>query len=113
MPQRLDAVGQRLAEHVGAADQVVVGKHSEHRERGGRADRVAAEGAAVQARTSAAPPVLPTARQAPIGSPPPKPLGQGDDVGRDAVVLVREKRSGAAHAGLHLVEHQQRAVLRP
>ena len=31
-------------------------------------------------------------------------LGEGHDVGRDAVVLVGEKRAGAAHSGLHLVE---------
>ena len=38
-------------------------------------------------------------------------LGQRDDVGGDAVVLVGEEGAGAADAGLHLVEHQQRAVL--
>ena len=43
--------------------------------------------------------------------PAAEPLGQGHDVGGDAVVLVGEKRAGAAHSGLHLVEHQQRAVL--
>ena len=36
--------------------------------------------------------------------PTAEPLGQGDDVGRDAVVLMREERAGAAHPGLHLVE---------
>ncbi len=39
-------------------------------------------------------------------------LGDGDDVGarrRDGV--VGEPRAGAAHAGLHLVEPEQRAVL--
>ncbi len=30
----------------------------------------------------------------------------------DAVVLVGEERSGAAHPGLHLVEHQRRAAPR-
>ena len=36
-------------------------------------------------------------------------LGQRDDVRLDAVGLVREPVPGAADAGLHLVEHQQRA----
>ncbi len=39
-------------------------------------------------------------------------LGQGDDVGLDAVGLVGEPVAGAADAGLHLVEDQQRAVPR-
>ena len=47
-----------------------------------------------------------------MGSPPPSPLASGHDVRGDAVVLVGEKRSGAAHSGLHLVEHQQGAVPR-
>ncbi len=52
----------------------------------------------------------PIARHAPIGRPAAETLGQRHHVGRDAVVLVREKRSGAAHSGLHLVEDQQRTV---
>ena len=47
---------------------------------------------------------------APIGSPPPEALGQRDDVRPDAGALVREPGSGAADPGLHLVDHQQRAV---
>ena len=39
-------------------------------------------------------------------------LGQGDDVGHDAGLLVGEPGAGAADAGLHLVEHEQRAVRR-
>ena len=38
-------------------------------------------------------------------------LGQRHDVGRDAGALVGEQVAGAAHAGLHLVEDQQQAVL--
>ena len=41
-----------------------------------------------------------------------EPLGQRQDVGLDARRLVGEPRAGAADAGLHLVEHQQRAVPR-
>ena len=40
-----------------------------------------------------------------------EPLGQRHDVGRDAGPLVGEQLAGAAHAGLHLVEDQQQAVL--
>ena len=38
-------------------------------------------------------------------------LGQRHDVGGDAGALVGEQFAGAAHAGLHLVEDQQQAVL--
>ena len=91
-------------------DQVVVGERPQHGERGRRADRVAAEGAAVQAGGQQVARPAPIARQAPIGRPPPSPLASVTTSGRDAVVLVGEKRSGAADPGLHLVEHQQRAV---
>ncbi len=36
-------------------------------------------------------------------------LGAREHVGRDAVVVGRERRTGASHAALDLVEHQQRA----
>ena len=100
---------QRLAQHVGAFHQIVVGQHSQHRQRRGGAHRVAAEGAAVQARRHQ---VGGRAdRQArPDRQPAAQALGQGDHVGCDAVVLVGEERSGAADPGLHLVEHQQCAV---
>ena len=54
----------------------------------------------------------PTARHRADRQPPAQPLGQGHHVRRDAVVLVGEKRAGAAHSGLHLVEDQQCAVPR-
>ena len=101
---------QRLAELAGAPDQVFVGEHAQHRQRRGGAHRVAAERAAVQSRGEQigrrADRHAGTDRQ-----PAAESLGERDDVGRDAVVLVGEKRSGAAHSGLHLVEHQQCAVL--
>ena len=51
------------------------------------------------------------ARKAPIGKPPPMPLATAMTSGVDAGPLVREQLAGAAHAALHLVEHQQQAVL--
>ena len=38
-------------------------------------------------------------------------LGERHDVGRDAGALIGEQLAGAAHAGLHLVEDQQKTVL--
>ena len=106
MPWRSD-----LPSTLGAADQVVGGQHPQHRQRRRGADRVAAERAAVQAggqqvgrRTDG--------EARPDRQSAAEPLGQRHDVGGDAVVLVGEERSGAAHSGLHLVEHQQRAVPR-
>ncbi len=108
MLQRFDAV-QRLAERLGPSDQVVVGDDPQHGQRRRRAHRVAAEGAAVQARSQQlrgrAGREARADRQAATEA-----LGQRDDIGSDAVVLVGEKCSGAADTGLHLVEDQQRAV---
>ena len=82
---------------------------SQHGERGGAADRVAAEGGAVRARAEQVGRVAErdagADRQAAAEA-----LGQGDDVGLDAVGLVGEPVPGAADAGLHLVEDEQRAV---
>ena len=47
--------------------------------------------------------------QAPIGRPPPRALGQRDDVGPDALGQAGEPVAGAADAALHLVDDQQRA----
>ena len=38
-------------------------------------------------------------------------LGAGEDVRGDAIVHIGEQLAAAAHAALHLVEHQQRVVL--
>ena len=51
------------------------------------------------------------ARHAPIGKPPPSALASDITSGRHAEALVGEEIAGAAHAGLHLVEGQQQAVL--
>ena len=42
--------------------------------------------------------------------PAAKPLGQRDNVGRDAGVLTGQKFAGAADAALHFVEHQQQST---
>ena len=38
-------------------------------------------------------------------------LRGGDEIGHDAFVLVREPATGAAHAGLHFVEHEEDAAI--
>ena len=54
----------------------------------------------------------PRATVAPIGMPPPRPLARVTTSGAYAVEeLVGEPGAGAADAGLHLVEPEQRAVL--
>src|SRR5699024_7646216 len=40
------------------------------------------------------------------GQAAPQPLGQGDDVGAQVVLLAGQEGAGAAHAGLHLVHDQ-------
>ena len=52
---------------------------------------------------------LVTRDERPEGHAPAEGLGQTDDVGRDAVFLHGEQAARAAHAGLYLVENQQRA----
>ena len=51
------------------------------------------------------------ARHAPTGKPPPSALASAMMSGVNADALIGEQFAGAAHAGLHLVEHQQQAVL--
>ena len=110
MPQRLDAVLQRLAEHVGPADQIVVGQHAQDGQRGGRADRVAAERAAVQAGRQQIGGVA-DAMHAPIGSPPPSPLASVTMSGVMPSCWWAKNAPVRPDSGLHLVEHQQRTVL--
>mmetsp|Transcript_2953 Transcript_2953/g.9707 ORF Transcript_2953/g.9707 Transcript_2953/m.9707 type:complete len:489 (-) Transcript_2953:104-1570(-) len=45
------------------------------------------------------------------GHAPAQGLGGADHVGRDAQVLVAPEAARAAHPGLHLIDHQQRAAL--
>ena len=51
----------------------------------------------------------PMPMQAPIGSPPAKPLGQGDHVRPDALGPAGEPGPGPADPALDLVDDQQRA----
>ena len=44
---------------------------------------------------------------APMGRPPPKPFGQGDDIGVQVKMLTGQELAGAAHAGLHLIDDEQ------
>ena len=59
------------------------------------------------AKTSAA---GPRARQAPMGTPLASPLARVMTSGLYPAVLVGEGQTGASHAGLDLVEHEQPAV---
>ena len=56
-------------------------------------------------------PASAVASTAPIGKPPPSALASAMMSGVDAELLIGEQFAGAADAGLHLVEHQQQAVL--
>ena len=39
-----------------------------------------------------------------------EPFGEDDDIGFDLVVMRGEEAACAVHAGLHFIEHEQRAV---
>ncbi len=56
-------------------------------------------------------PASAVARQAPTGNPPPSALATPMTSGVTPAALIGEEAAGAADAGLHLVEHQQQAVL--
>src|SRR5713101_252065 len=78
-------------------------------------ERVAAEGAIVDlgpqvAAVRAVPQTVAHDRGADRQQAAAQRLGQHEDVGLDAGVLVGEEPAGPAHAGLHLVEDQKRAV---
>ena len=55
-------------------------------------------------------PAAPTPMQAPIGKPPPRPLATVTTSGVIPADAVGEPPPGPAHAGLHLVEPEQRTV---
>ena len=84
--------------------------HVEHRIGRRHRQRIAAEGRAVRARRHAGRGLRRRKARADRKAAAER-LGQRHDVGRDAEPLVGEQLAGAAHAGLHLVEHQQQAVV--
>ena len=99
------------AEERGVLQKPVGGDRVEHRQGRGRAHRVAPERGAVL------PGLQQLARRAqadtgPDGEAAAEALSQRDDVRDDAGVLAGEAGAGAADAGLHLVEDEQRAALR-
>ena len=97
--RRLDPLEEPLAQH-----------HVEHRVADRHGERIAAEGRAVAARRHAG--RSPLGGQArPHGKTAADALGDRHDVGADAGPFVGEEPPGAAHAALHLVEHQQQAML--
>src|SRR6478735_4152083 len=100
----LDAPGD------GGVQQAVGLDRLEDGEGGSGRDRVAAEGGAVVARLEQRCRVAAGDRRADRDAAA-EALGERDDVGLHAVEqLVGEPRAGAGHAGLHLVEPQQRTV---
>ena len=114
-PRTSGRARRRPARHGGARprggvlEQAVLLDGVEDGERGGAGDRVAAEGGAVVAGLQQGRRRSPSATQAPIGMPPPRPLAR---VTTSASATGRgEPLAGAADAGLHLVEPEQRAVV--
>ena len=61
---------------------------------------------------SSSSPAAPRPMHAPMGRPPPRPLASVTTSGTTPTRLVGEPGAGAADAGLHLVEHEQRPALR-
>ena len=105
--------GEDRPELVAASDrglqQALLLDRVHHGQCGCARDRVAAEGGAVVARLQQGRRGTESDRRSDRDSPA-EPLGQGDDVGDDAGLGVREPGAGAADAGLHLVDPEQRAV---
>ena len=99
-----------LAELADAGEQRLVVEHVERRVGRRAGQRAAREGRAVVAGSEDV--RQPRAdHQRADREPAAEPLGQGHRVRHHARRLVRPQRAGAAHAGLHLVEHQRRAHL--
>ena len=78
---------------------------------GGADDRVAAERRGVVAGREAAGGASSATSSAPIGRPLASALRERDEIRPDAELLEGEERARAAHAGLDLVEAEERAVL--
>ena len=101
---------QRLADRDGALAEALLVDHVEDGERRGLGDGVAderaADGAVVRRVHDLR--LAEHARERQAGG---DRLGDGDQVGLDAVVLDREQLAGAREAGLHLVDDQADPVL--
>ena len=96
--------------HVGEQALVLDDADDGERRRGGH--RVAAEGGAVLAGAEQRRGVLAQGHRGADREAAAQALGEGDDVGHDAAAdvrqVVRHPGAGAAHAGLDLVEDEQR-----
>ena len=99
-----------LAVGLDPGQQPVAGDDVQHGQRRGTADGVAAECAAVLAGPEQARGVAYRDHR-PQRQPAGQALGESDHVGHDARALEGEPATGAPHAGLHLIEDEQGAVM--
>ena len=86
---------------------MLVGDRVEHGQRGGARDGIAAERAAVLARSEGAS-RRPKTDAGADGQAAAEAFGQSEHVGPNALGEGREPLAGAADAALHLVDHEQR-----
>jgi hypothetical protein len=107
--QALDAAADLLPHALDVVEQALVRDGPDDGEGGRAADRVAAERGAVRAGPEQVPGVAEREARADRQAAA-ETLGQGHDVGLDAIGLVREPVAGPADAGLHLVQHEQGGV---
>ena len=106
----LERRAQPLAHLADVGQELVVGDDVEHRLARRHRQRVAAVGRAVGADHHAGRRFL--GRQAGAHrEAAADALGAGQDVGRDAILLIGVERAGAGDAALHLVEHQHQVAL--
>ena len=101
---------EQQADLADVVEEALFQHHVEGRIAGRHRERIAAEGRAVRARQHALAGILGGEERADRKAAA-KRLGERHHVGLDAGALVGEQLAGAAHAGLHLVEDQQQAVL--
>ena len=106
-----DALLEVLAGLAGVVEQAFGGDGVEHGEPGGAGERVAAEGRAVHPRGEHRADLGAEGDERADRHAAAEALGQRHRVGHDARLVEGEPRAGAADAGLHLVEHEQRAGL--
>ena len=106
----LEAVLQHAADRGGVLEQALLFHDAQRLDAGAHRERVAAEGGAVVARAEHVGRLRAADDRADRHARA-EALGERHHVGADAGPLVREPLAGAAHAALHLVEHQQPAAL--